>query len=81
MLQSFAMTFVAVSLRIGLPVAPLLGHEGLDGYQIQPFLSWIGKLAVLKVWRRRSRLGIRNPASKATWAPSGAVAISTVPSL
>jgi uncharacterized membrane protein len=54
MLRSWAMTFAAVTLRLALPVPPLLGVDFLDGYRAISWLCWTVNLAVLELYLRRS---------------------------
>jgi uncharacterized membrane protein len=48
MMRSFALTFAAVSLRLGLAALPLLRVDFLDGYRALSFLSWMVNLAILE---------------------------------
>ena len=54
MIRSFAMTFAAVTLRLYLPIAPLLGYDFMDGYRITAWAGWVGNLIVVELWMRRS---------------------------
>jgi uncharacterized membrane protein len=53
MVRSFAMTFAAVTLRLYLPVAPLLGFDFMDGYRLTAWISWIPNLILVELWMRR----------------------------
>ena len=53
MYRSFAMTFAAVTLRLYLPIAPMLGFDFMDGYRLTAWVSWIPNLIVLELWMRR----------------------------
>ena len=55
MLRSFALTFAAVTLRIGLVVLPLAGMSFLDAYRALAFLSWIPNLLVVELLLARQR--------------------------
>ena len=55
MLHSFALTFAAVTLRIGLVVLPLAGMSFLDAYRALAFLSWIPNLLVVELLLARQR--------------------------
>jgi len=52
MLRSWAMTFAAVTLRLALPLPPLLGVDFLDGYRAISWLCWIANLAILELYLR-----------------------------
>jgi uncharacterized membrane protein len=61
MIRSFAMTFGAVTLRLYLPLFPLLGVDFLDGYRAVSFLAWVPNLILAELYlrgafRRRSRV-------------------------
>ena len=53
MIRSFAMTFAAVTLRLYLPIAPILGYDFVDGYRLTAWSSWIPNLIVAELWLRR----------------------------
>ena len=53
MIRSFAMTFAAVTLRLYLPIAPMLGYDFVDGYRLTAWSSWIPNLIVAELWMRR----------------------------
>jgi len=53
MLRSWAMTFAAVTLRLMLPLPPLLGIDPLDGYRAISWLCWTMNLAALELYLRR----------------------------
>lgn len=56
MVRSFALTFGAVTLRLYLPIGPLLGFEFEPSYVVISFLSWVPNLAVAElILRRRGR--------------------------
>jgi uncharacterized membrane protein len=64
MIRSFAMTFGAVTLRLYLPLFPLIGVPFLDGYRAVSFLCWIPNLVLVEIWlRRASRISSARPAS------------------
>jgi uncharacterized membrane protein len=52
MIRSFALTFAAVTLRLYLPLFPLLGVSFLDGYRAVSFLAWIPNLALAELYIR-----------------------------
>jgi uncharacterized membrane protein len=52
MIYSFAMTFAAVTLRLGLPVAPMLQLPFVDGYRVLAWASWLINLAVAELYLR-----------------------------
>ena len=52
MIRSFALTFAAVTLRLYLPIFPLLGVSFLDGYRAVSFLSWVPNLIVAEIYLR-----------------------------
>ena len=52
MIRSFAMTFGAVTLRLYLPLFPLMGIAFIDGYRAVSFLSWIPNLIVAELYLR-----------------------------
>lgn len=53
MIRSFALTLAAVTLRLYLPLVPLLPIDFLDGYRAISFLCWIPNLLVAELWLRR----------------------------
>lgn len=52
MIRSFAMTFAAVTLRLYLPIAPMLGYDFVDGYRLTAWSSWIPNLIIAELWMR-----------------------------
>jgi len=52
MIRSFALTFAAVTLRLYLPLLPLLGVSFLDGYRAVSFLAWVPNLALAELYIR-----------------------------
>ena len=52
MIRSFALTAAAISLRMGLPVAPALGYEFVTGYIAMSWISWIFNLGVAELYLR-----------------------------
>ena len=52
MIRSFAMTFAAVTLRIYVPLLPLTGLSGLDGYRLTAYLAWIPNLILAELYIR-----------------------------
>jgi len=55
MIRSFALTFAAVTLRLYLPIAPLLPIEFDDAYRAISFLCWVPNLIVAEAYLRRKR--------------------------
>jgi hypothetical protein len=53
MIRSFAMTFAAVTLRLYLPIPPLLGFDFADGYRAISWLCWVPNLIVAELWMQR----------------------------
>lgn len=58
MIRSFAMTFAAVTLRLYLPIAPMLGYDFMDGYRLTAWVSWIPNLIVAEIYLRWRRFAI-----------------------
>lgn len=52
MIRSFAMTFAAVTLRLYLPIAPMLGYDFMTGYRLTAWVSWIPNLIVAEIYLR-----------------------------
>lgn len=52
MIRSFALTFGAVTLRLYLPLFPLLGVSFIDGYRAVSFLSWAPNLLIAELYLR-----------------------------
>jgi uncharacterized membrane protein len=52
MIRAFALTFAAVTLRLYLPLFPLLGVSFVDGYRAVSFLAWIPNLALAELYIR-----------------------------
>lgn len=53
MIRSFAMTFAAVTLRLYLPIAPMLGYDFMVGYRLTAWVSWMPNLILAEIWMRR----------------------------
>jgi uncharacterized membrane protein len=53
MIRSVALTFAAVTLRLYLPLFPLLGLRFVDGYRAVSFLCWIPNLILAELYLRR----------------------------
>lgn len=53
MLRSWALTMAAVTLRLYLPLPPLLGFDFVDGYRAIAWLSWAGNLVAVELYLRR----------------------------
>jgi uncharacterized membrane protein len=52
MIRSFALTFGAVTLRLYLPILPLLGFSFLDAYRLTSYLAWIPNLILAELYLR-----------------------------
>ncbi|MGA2950983.1 MAG: DUF2306 domain-containing protein [Caulobacteraceae bacterium] len=52
MIRSFAMTFGAVTLRIYLPLLPLLGLSFMDSFRVTSFLAWVPNLILAELYLR-----------------------------
>jgi uncharacterized membrane protein len=52
MIRSFALTFAAVTLRLYLPLLPLLGFPFADGYRAISFLCWVPNLIAAELYIR-----------------------------
>ena len=52
MIRSFALTFGAVTLRLYLPLFPLIGVSFLDGYRAVSFLAWVPNLILAELYIR-----------------------------
>jgi hypothetical protein len=53
MIRSFALTFAAVTLRLYLPLPPLMGFGFLEGYAVIAWLAWVPNLIVAEIYIRR----------------------------
>jgi uncharacterized membrane protein len=62
MVRSFAMTFAAVTLRLYLPIAPMLGYDFMPAYVAISWLAWVPNLMVAELYLNWSRL--RSPAAR-----------------
>lgn len=52
MMRSFALTFAAVTLRLYLPLAGILGLDGLQAYRAIAWLCWVPNLLAVEFWIR-----------------------------
>jgi uncharacterized membrane protein len=52
MIRSSALTFGAVTLRLYLPLFPVIGVDFMDGYRAVSFLSWIPNLVLAELYVR-----------------------------
>ena len=52
MVRSFALTAAAISLRMGLPIAPALGFEFVTGYIALSWGCWLFNLGVAEIYLR-----------------------------
>jgi uncharacterized membrane protein len=55
MLRSYAITSTAITLRLMLPAAALLGFEFLSAYRVIAWLAWMTNLALSEYHIRRNR--------------------------
>jgi uncharacterized membrane protein len=64
MLRSYALTFAAVTLRLYLPLLPMLGIDFVEGYRAISYLCWIPNLLIAEamIASRRRRLTTSAPA-------------------
>ncbi|MGH6909065.1 MAG: DUF2306 domain-containing protein [Phenylobacterium sp.] len=56
MVRSFAMTFAAVTLRIYLPIAPMMGYDFLPAYVAISWLAWVPNLIVAELYLNSAKL-------------------------
>ena len=56
MVRSFAMTFGAVTLRLYLPIAPIMGYDFMAAYVAISWLAWVPNLMVAELYLNWSRL-------------------------
>jgi uncharacterized membrane protein len=56
MVRSFAMTFAAVTLRLYLPIAPILGYDFMPAYVAISWLAWVPNLMVAELYLNWARL-------------------------
>jgi len=54
MVRSYALTLAAVTLRLMLPMPPLMGLDFIEGYRAISFLCWIPNLILAEVWIART---------------------------
>jgi hypothetical protein len=65
MIRSWALTLAAVTLRLYLPIAPLLGFSFVEGYRAISFLCWVPNLVLAEIYLangRKQRRGMCSPA-------------------
>ena len=55
MIRSFALTAAAITLRLGLPIAPILGYDFQTGYIILSWVCWLFNLAIAELYLRAGR--------------------------
>ena len=60
MLRSYALVATAITLRLMLPAAGLLGFEFLPAYRAIAWLSWMTNLALCEFYIRRTRVSPRS---------------------
>lgn len=65
MVRSFAMTFAAVTLRLYLPIAPIMGYAFMPAYIAISWLAWVPNLLVAELYLNWARLRPR-PARERT---------------
>ncbi|WP_411288788.1 DUF2306 domain-containing protein [Phenylobacterium sp.] len=59
MIRSFALTFAAVTLRLYLPIAPVLGYDFMEGYRIIAWAAWVPNLLLAELYLMRGRAPAR----------------------
>lgn len=59
MIRSWALTFAAVTLRLYLPLAPLLGVDFMVGYRAIAWLCWVPNLIAAELYLRATRRAVR----------------------
>jgi uncharacterized membrane protein len=64
MIRSFALTFAAVTLRLYLPLLPILEVSFLDGYRAISFLCWVPNLILAELYLRSTLAGRLRPAPR-----------------
>lgn len=62
MIRSFALTFAAVTLRLYMPAALILGLDPLESYRAIAWLCWAPNLIAAEVYLARGRTRIAQPA-------------------
>jgi hypothetical protein len=55
MLRSFALAFAAVTLRLYLPIAAMLGLDMDAAYRAIAWLCWVPNILLVEVWLRARR--------------------------
>ena len=55
MIRSFALTFAAVTLRLQLPIAPILGYPFMYGYRAASWMAWIPNLMAAELYLRHGQ--------------------------
>jgi hypothetical protein len=55
MVRSFALTFAAVTLRLYLPIAPIMGWDFMVAYRAISILCWVPNLIVAELYLMRDR--------------------------
>jgi hypothetical protein len=66
MIRSFALTFAAVTLRLYLPLGPLMGFDFMQTYVFASWASWVPNLLLAEAYLRRNgehRSLLTNPVS------------------
>lgn len=56
MIRSFSLTFAAVTLRLYLPIPPLLGLDFTEGYRVIAWAAWVPNLLVAELYLRRTEI-------------------------
>ncbi|MDB5417361.1 MAG: hypothetical protein JWP50_780 [Phenylobacterium sp.] len=62
MIRSFALTFAAVTLRLYVPAAQILGLDPLGSYRAIAWLCWVPNLIAAELYLARGRARIAQPA-------------------
>ena len=66
MLRSYAITATALTLRLMLPLAGVLGIPFFPAYRVISWLAWMTNLALFELYLRRGRHSRATPQRLAT---------------
>lgn len=58
MIRSFALTFAAVTLRLYLPIAPLMGLDFMEAYRVIAWAAWVPNLLLAELYLARGRVRV-----------------------
>lgn len=62
MIRSFALTFAAVTLRLQLPIAPMMGYPFMYGYRAASWMAWVPNLLIAELYLRQGLMRAARPA-------------------